>query len=97
MKKLELIDAVAKESGSTAAEVSRIVNALIDVTVRTVAKKGEIQITGFGTFKGMARAARKGKNPRTGEILKIAATTVPKFVPGQTFRTAVAGKKATKK
>ena len=50
---------------------------------------------GFGTFKSSKRAARMGKNPKTGEAIKIAATTVPKFSAGTGFKTAVAGKKKT--
>jgi DNA-binding protein HU-beta len=54
-------------------------------------------LVGFGTFKSSKRAARTGKNPKTGEPLKIAATTVPKFSAGAGFKAAVAGKKAKKK
>jgi DNA-binding protein HU-beta len=51
---------------------------------------------GFGTFKSTKRAARTGKNPKTGETIKIPATTVPKFTAGAGFKLAVAGKKAKK-
>jgi DNA-binding protein HU-beta len=56
-----------------------------------------VTLVGFGTFKSSKRAARVGRNPQTGAELKIAATTVPRFTAGATFKTAVAGKKAAKK
>jgi len=58
-----------------------------------VAKKQDVQLIGFGTFKAAKRAARTGKNPRTGEKLKIAAATVPKFSAGAAFKAAVNKKK----
>ena len=61
--------------------------------VKTVAKKQDVQLIGFGTFKAAKRAARTGKNPRTGEKLKIAAATVPKFSAGAAFKAAVNKKK----
>jgi nucleoid DNA-binding protein len=68
-------------------------NAVIDTIVKTVAKKQDVQLIGFGTFKAAKRAARTGKNPRTGEKLKIAAATVPKFSAGAAFKAAVNKKK----
>ncbi|MFZ5502483.1 MAG: HU family DNA-binding protein [Pseudomonadota bacterium] len=65
--------------------------------VTAVAKGDSVALVGFGTFKSAARAAREGKNPRTGEKLKIAATTVPKFTAGATFKQAVASKGKAKK
>ena len=56
-----------------------------------------MSLVGFGSFKAAARAAREGKNPKTGEKIKIAATTVPKFSAGATFKAAVSGKKAVAK
>ena len=66
---------------------------MIDTIVKTVAKKQDVQLIGFGTFKAAKRAARTGKNPRTGEKLKIAAATVPKFTAGAAFKAAVNKKK----
>lgn len=68
-------------------------NAVLDTIVKTVAKKQDVQLIGFGTFKAAKRAARTGKNPRTGEKLKIAAATVPKFSAGAAFKAAVNKKK----
>ena len=57
--------------------------------VKAVAKKQDVQLIGFGTFKSIKRAARMGKNPRTGEAVKIAAASVPKFSAGAAFKAAV--------
>ena len=60
--------------------------------VAAVASGDSVSLIGFGTFKASARAAREGKNPKTGEKLSIAATTVPKFSAGTNFKAAVAKK-----
>ena len=60
--------------------------------VKAVAKGDTVTLVGFGTFKAAERAAREGKNPKTGEVLQIAATTVPKFTAGASFKAAVAKK-----
>ena len=68
------------------------VAALID-TIEIALKKGtKVQITGFGTFEAAKRKKRTARNPRTGEAITIAATTVPRFKPGQGLKDAVAGK-----
>ena len=93
MNKSELIDALVKETDMSKAAAGRALNALVDIITKTVAKKQDVQLIGFGTFKATKRAARKGKNPRTGEPLKIAAATVPKFSAGASFKAAVNKKK----
>ncbi len=93
MNKTELIEAIVKETELSKAAASRALNALLDTIVKTVAKKQDVQLIGFGTFKAAKRAARTGKNPRTGEKLKIAAATVPKFSAGASFKAAVNKKK----
>jgi nucleoid DNA-binding protein len=93
LNKSELIEAIVKETELSKADASRALNAVIDTIVKTVAKKQDVQLIGFGTFKAAKRAARTGKNPRTGEPLKIAAATVPKFSAGAVFKTAVNKKK----
>jgi DNA-binding protein HU-beta len=93
MNKAELIEAIVKETDMTKAAAGRALNAVLDTIVKTVAKKQDVQLIGFGTFKATKRAARTGKNPRTGEALKIAAATVPKFSAGAAFKTAVNKKK----
>jgi len=93
VNKSELIEAIAKETELSKAAAGRALNAVLDTIVKTVAKKQDVQLIGFGTFKAAKRAARTGKNPRTGEKLKIAAATVPKFTAGAAFKAAVNKKK----
>lgn len=93
MNKTELIEAIVKETELSKAAATRVLNALIGTITKTVAKKQDVQLIGFGTFKAAKRAARTGKNPRTGEKLKIAAATVPRFSAGAAFKAAVNKKK----
>lgn len=97
MNKSELVEAIAKgaEISKTAADAA--LSATIAAIVKAVSKGDTVALIGFGTFKSSKRAARTGRNPQTGKELKIAATTVPKFSAGATFKAAVAGKKAAKK
>jgi DNA-binding protein HU-beta len=97
MNKSELIEATAKAADISKAAAERALSSMIEAVVKTVAKGDTVTLVGFGTFKSAKRAARTGKNPKTGEPLKIAATTVPKFSAGAGFKAAVAGKKAAKK
>ncbi len=93
MNKAELIDAIVKDTELSKAAAGRVLNAVLDTIVKAVAKKQDVQLIGFGTFKAAKRAARTGKNPRTGEKLKIAAATVPTFSAGAAFKAAVNKKK----
>lgn len=97
MNKSELIEAIAKSSELTKTDAERALNATIETIVKAVAKGDTVTLVGFGTFKSSKRAARTGRNPATGAAIKIAASTVPRFTAGATFKTAVAGKKAKKK
>ena len=97
MNKSELIDALAAKTDTTKVAAGQTLDALIDIITAEVAKGEDVTLIGFGTFKASKRAARTGKNPKTGEALKIAAVTVPKFAAGATFKTAVAGKQAKAK
>jgi DNA-binding protein HU-beta len=97
MNKSELIDAVAAKTEMSKAAAARAVEATLDVISETVAKHDSVAVIGFGTFEARKRAARNGKNPKTGEVIKIAATTVPAFKPGKAFKDKVATKKAGKK
>jgi DNA-binding protein HU-beta len=97
MNKAELVEAVATQSEMTKAAAAKAVDAVLAAITDTVAKGGSVSVIGFGTFESRKRAARNGKNPKTGEAIKIAATTVPAFKPGKAFKDKVAAKKATKK
>lgn len=92
MNKSELIEAIASEADLSKVDAAKALDAVLSTIVGAVAKGDSVSLIGFGTFKASARAAREGKNPKTGEKLTIAATTVPKFSAGATFKTAVAGK-----
>ena len=92
MNKSELIEALATKAELSKAAAGRAVDVLVEEIVTAVAKGDSVALVGFGTFKSAARAAREGKNPKTGEKIKIAATTVPKFSAGATFQQKVAAK-----
>ena len=93
MNKAELIDSVAARLGHSKRDVTAIVDAFIDDTKRAVAKGEKVAISGFGVFEAQARKARLGRNPRTGETVKIKATKLPKFRPGAEFKAVVSGAK----
>ncbi len=90
MNKIELIAAIAEKSQLTKADAGKALDALLETVIETVAKGDDVSLIGFGAFKATKRAAREGKNPKTGEKLNIAETTVPKFAAGATFKQAVA-------
>ena len=92
MNKSELVLAIATEADLSQAAAKRVLEALTDTIVKAVAKGEDVTLIGFGSFKSSKRAARTGKNPKTGETLKIAATVVPKFSAGAMFKAAVAPK-----
>ena len=81
MSKAELINAVEKKAGLSKKDASNAVNATIDAIKKNV-KKG-VTLVGFGTFKVVARKARIGRNPQTGEKIRIKAKNVVKFKPGK--------------
>lgn len=97
MNKAELIETTAKAADISKAAAGKALDAMIDAIVKAVSKADSVTLVGFGTFSASKRAARAGRNPQTGKELKIAATTVPKFKAGATFKAAVAGKKPAKK
>jgi len=93
VNKSELIETIAKEADLSKAAAGRALESLLSTIVKSVSKKQDVQLIGFGTFKVTRRAARTGKNPRTGAPIKIAAATVPKFSAGASFKAAVNKKK----
>ncbi|OIQ82323.1 DNA-binding protein HU-beta [mine drainage metagenome] len=89
MNKSELIDAIAKEAGLTKADAAKALDA-ITASVTGALKSGDtVSLIGFGTFKVSKRAARTGRNPRTGAELKIAASNAPVFSAGKALKDAV--------
>lgn len=93
MNKSELVEAIASKADLSKAAAGKALDAAIEAITSAVAGGDTVTLVGFGTFKTSSRAARTGKNPKTGEALKIAASTVPKFSAGATFKAAVAAKK----
>lgn len=89
MNKTELVAAIAQSAEITKADASRALQALLDSITTSLAEGESIALTGFGTFSVTKRAARTGRNPRTGAELKIAAKTVAKFKPGKGLSEAV--------
>ncbi|NMA55681.1 MAG: HU family DNA-binding protein [Firmicutes bacterium] len=89
MNKTGLVSAVAEKTGLTKKDADKAVNALFEVVTETLASGERVQIIGFGTFEVRHRAARKGRNPQTGEVIDIAASKLPAFKAGKALRRAV--------
>jgi DNA-binding protein HU-beta len=89
MNKQELIDAVASEAGIAKSAAEEAINAFLDTVTNAVVKGDAVQLIGFGSFSMGARAARAGRNPKTGEPLQIAAAKTVKFTAGKAFKDAV--------
>lgn len=97
MNKSELIGNLAESCDISKAAAGRALDALIETVVGEVAKGGSVSVIGFGTFSSSRRNARTGRNPKTGDAIKIAASVVPKFKAGAAFRGAVAKKAGKRK
>jgi len=89
MNKGELIDAVAGSAGLSKSEATKAVDGVLDSITRALANGGSVSLVGFGTFSVKSRAARTGRNPRTGESIQIAASKVPGFKAGKALKDAV--------
>ena len=89
MNKGDLIDAVADETGLSKADSGRAVDAIVGVVTGALKKGDQVSLVGFGTFSVKRRAARTGRNPRTGESIQIAASNVPGFKAGKALKDAV--------
>lgn len=91
LTKTDLIAAVAAHTGSTAKDVATVLSGLEDVVVANVAKGEKVVLTGFLSFERSLRPARTGRNPQTGEAIKIKASKAPKVSAGATFKKIVNG------
>lgn len=89
MKKVELVEAVATKAGLTKADAARAVDATFEVITGALAKGDKVPLVGFGTFAVSKRKAREGRNPRTGETVKIAARKAVTFKPGTALKESV--------
>jgi DNA-binding protein HU-beta len=88
MNKADLVNEVSKVLDSKK-DAQAAVDAVLSNVVGSLKKGDDVTLVGFGTFKVAKRKARTGRNPQTGEAIKIKATKVPKFVPGKAFKDAV--------
>ena len=89
MTKLEFIDAIAGKAGLTKADSARALDAFMGAVTETLKKGDKIALTGFGTFAVSKRAARDGRNPRTGEIVKIPARNSVSFKAGSKLKDSI--------
>jgi DNA-binding protein HU-beta len=90
MNKADLTAQLAKESGLSKAKAAESINIIIGSINKALAKGGSVSLVGFGTFSVAKRKARTGRNPQTGETMKIPAKKVPKFSAGKGLKDAVA-------
>lgn len=89
MNKRELIDTVSSKAEITKKEADAVVNATLDAIIEGLAKEGKVVLPGFGSFEVRQKTAREGRNPRTGEKVKIAAKRTPAFKAGKAMKDAV--------
>lgn len=93
MNKSELIEVIAKKAGLSKVKAGEAVDAFVGAVTSTLKGGDSVTLIGFGSFSTAKRAARVGRNPKTGKEIKIAATTTPKFKAGKALKEAVAKKK----
>ncbi|OQY57725.1 MAG: DNA-binding protein [Desulfobacteraceae bacterium 4572_88] len=90
MTKAELIEQMAEDAGINKVQATKALNSFMESVTNTLKKKeGKVTLVGFGTFSKIRRKARKGRNPQTGDPIKIKACNVVKFRPGKKLREAV--------
>lgn len=89
MNKAQLIDAIASQADVSKAVAGRVLDATIHAVSKALKKNDDVSLVGFGTFYVKKRAARKGRNPRTGAVINISAAKVPGFRAGKTLKDTV--------
>lgn len=89
MNKAEFVDAIAESSGLTKADAQRALDAMTTSIAKALKKGDTVSLVGFGTFSVKKRAARTGRNPATGETIKIKASKTPSFKAGKGFKDAI--------
>ncbi len=92
MNKTELVAAIADQSEISKKDAEKALKAFTDIVSDELKKGGKVQLVGFGTFEVTERAAREGRNPQSGEVMKIAASKAPKFKAGKALKDLVNGK-----
>ena len=91
MNKHELVSAIAQNAELSKKDADKALSAAIEAITKALAEGDKVQVVGFGTFEVRERAARTGKNPRTGEVIEIAASNVPAFKAGKALKDVVNG------
>ena len=89
MNKAELVAAIAEQAGLSKKDAEAALKAFTDVVSDELKNGGKVQLVGFGTFEVSERAAREGRNPQSGEVMKIAASKAPKFKAGKALKDLV--------
>ena len=89
MNKKELVQTIAKEADVTINDADRCLDALTKAITQSLAKNDNVTLVGFGTFQVKDRAAREGRNPKTGETIQIKASKVPSFKAGKTLKDVI--------
>lgn len=89
MNKSELIESIASSSDLSKASAGRTLDSMIEAVTKALKKGDTVTLVGFGTFSVRKRAARMGRNPKTGEAIKIKASKVPGFKPGKALKDAI--------
>ena len=89
MNKAELVAAMAEKAGLSKKDAEAALKAFTDVVSDELKNGGKVQLVGFGTFEVSERAAREGRNPQSGEVMKIAASKAPKFKAGKALKDLV--------
>ena len=89
MNKAELVAAMAEQAGLSKNDAEAALKAFTDVVSDELKNGGKVQLVGFGTFEVSERAAREGRNPQSGEVMKIAASKAPKFKAGKALKDLV--------
>lgn len=92
MNKQDLVNVMAEKSGLTKKDSEKAMDALLEAIGEALAKGDKVALVGFGTFEVKDRAARVGRNPQTGEEIRIAATKVPTFKAGKMLKDSIAGR-----
>lgn len=89
MNQADLIESVVTASGIKKSEADKVVRATFDAITQALGRGEEVRLAGFGIFEVTERAAREGRNPRTGEVVTIAASKAPKFKPAKQLKDAI--------
>ena len=89
MNKAELVTAIANKSKVSKSQIEKYLDATLSIITKTVAEGEEVKLVGFGSFCKTIRKAKTGRNPKTGQTIKVPNTAVPRFRPGKDFKSQV--------